>query len=49
MEIAHVEMFIMNPCNLHCKDCKDLNPSYPEHVDFEINQLFGMSMISSAT
>ena len=29
----------MNPCNPHCKDCKDLNPSYPDRVDFDVNQL----------
>ena len=39
LEIPNVEMFIMNPCNPQCMDCKDLNSSHHEYADFEINQL----------
>lgn len=39
LEIPSVEMFIMHPCNAHCKDCKDLHSSRPGHVDPDIQQL----------
>lgn len=37
--IPNVEMFIMHPCNPYCKDCKDLNSSFPHNVDFDIERL----------
>ncbi len=39
LEIPNVEMFIMNPCNPYCEDCRDLNPSRCEHVDSDVDQL----------
>ncbi|MCX5849632.1 MAG: radical SAM protein [Deltaproteobacteria bacterium] len=39
MEIPNVEMFIMNPCNPQCIDCKDLNSLYPNNVDLDAERL----------
>jgi len=39
LEIPNVEMFIMNLCNPHCRDCENLNSFYPNPVDFNIDRL----------
>ncbi len=37
--IPNLEIFIMNPCNPYCKDCKDLNSSRSQNFDFDIECL----------
>jgi len=39
LEIRRVEMTITTRCNLHCRDCGNLIPSYPHPVDFDIGLL----------
>lgn len=39
LEIPHVEMSIITPCNPHCRDCETLNPSHPQPVEMDLDRL----------
>jgi MoaA/NifB/PqqE/SkfB family radical SAM enzyme len=39
LEIPNVEISVITPCNLCCRDCENLNPFHPHPVESDIGQL----------